>query len=63
MIAADVTPKSNRYIFGLTIGGQLTLLHAWSLYYQLNPIFLKKFFTKISISSRFGYIIMTILFY
>ncbi|MCF0153882.1 hypothetical protein, partial [Megasphaera sp.] len=30
--------------------------------YRLNPIFLKKFFTKISIGSRFGDIIMTIFF-
>ena len=33
-----------------------------SLHHQLNPIFLKEFFTKTSISNRFGYIIMTILF-
>ena len=38
-----------------------TFMWQSSLPNRLNPIFLKKFFTKISIGSRFGYIIMTIL--
>ena len=35
-------------------------LHAWPLYHKLNPIFLKEFFTKTSISSRFVRIVVTL---